>query len=129
MLLVEVAKEAIVEKRLIRWRNSVCNEGKFRTIGERADGRTPQEIFRPTSREEERGLHDHNETTRRWCGKDTPTIQLGDEISNNSLFCPIPSVSLEELALPHITRYELFRLRCHGRCHFAAIFCTLLNAG
>jgi len=35
-------------------------------------------------------------------------------LSHNSLTCQIPSVSSEELALPHFIRCELFRLRCHG---------------
>jgi len=35
--------------------------------------------------------------------------------SQNSLFCQIPSVSSEELALSRLIRCELFRLRCHGQ--------------
>jgi len=35
-------------------------------------------------------------------------------LSHNSLFCQIPSVSSKELALPRLVRCELSRLRCHG---------------
>jgi len=40
--------------------------------------------------------------------------------SHNSLFCQIPSVSSEELAIPRLARCEPSRLRCHGHSLLAA---------
>jgi len=45
----------------------------------------------------------------------TPAILLEDEnLCHNSLFCQIPLVSSEKLALLRLARCELSRLRCHG---------------
>jgi len=45
---------------------------------------------------------------------DTLATLSGDEIFLSFLSCQIPSVSLEELALPRLIHCKLSRLRCHG---------------
>jgi len=43
-------------------------------------------------------------------------------LSHNSFFCCIPSVSSEKLALSRIARCELSRLRCHGHSLFLSSY-------
>jgi len=69
--------------------------------------------FRPTT---QKRSGDYPSTMRqREVGAEPAILVLGRRnLSHNSLFWPFLSVSLEELALPRLIRYELSWLRCHG---------------